>query len=64
MMTTYELMRRLMQIDPTGQHPVMLSIKTTNGARDVEVTGFIDEIWTERPDEVSQPFVVLYGIDN
>ena len=63
-MTTYELMRRLMQVDPTGQRPVMLTMTTKDGERSVECNGFIDEVWVEYPDEANIPFIVLSGVDN
>lgn len=63
MMTTYELIKRLVQVDPTGQRPVMLSINTKKGDRSVEINGFIDEIWVEYPEEAETPFTILSGTD-
>ena len=64
MMTTYELIRRLAQVDPTGTKPVMLSINTLQGEKEVEATGFIDEIWVEHPEGSTAQFIVLSGVDN
>lgn len=64
MMTTYELMRRLMQVDPTGQRPVMVTVTTENDGRTIQVDGFIDEVWVEYPEEADTPFIVLSGVDN
>ena len=64
MMTTYELIRRLAQLDPTGTKPVMLSVNTLQGDKEVEATGFIDELWVEHPDGCSDLFIVLSGTDN
>jgi len=63
MMTTYELIRRLVQIDSTGTMPVMLSVKTMLDNRVVEGTGFIDELWVEHSDDADVPFIVLCGVD-
>lgn len=63
MLTTYELIRRLAQVDPDGDCQVMVSIKTQQGDKECEVNSFIDEIWVERPEEVAKGILVLSGID-
>ena len=61
-MTTWELIRRLIRADASGDRPVMLSIKTTDGTIVREVTGLIDEVGVELADDGSE-FIILEAVD-
>lgn len=63
MMTTYELIRRLAQVDPSGTKPVMLTVKTLQQDKIYEANGFIEELWIECSEDGSAAFVVLTGTE-
>ena len=63
-MTTYELIRRLLQMDPDGDAQIALSVTTMVNNKEYEAAGFIDETWVERPQEGGKPIIVLTAVDD
>lgn len=66
-MTTYELIRQLVKLDPTGDMDVMLSIRfartNEDGVEvDDEAVGFIQSMMVERPDD-TPGFLILESTD-
>lgn len=64
MMTTYELIRRLAQIDPSGDKPVMVSLTTMLGSgRTSTSDGFLEDLWVEKPEGCYDTFIVLSALN-
>ena len=58
MMTTYELIRRLVQLDPNGDCPVMLSVRYAAEQKEVEANGFIDNLSIEILEDGNRAIIV------
>ena len=59
-MTTYDLIRKLTMLDPDGNCPVMLSVKTADPStkQEREAVGFIDELCVERMEDEDRAIII------
>ena len=65
MMNTYDLVRRLVQMDPTGTNPVMLSVSFADKDMPTSKSGFVQDLSLEsfKDSDGTQDVTVLLATD-
>lgn len=66
-MTTYELIRHLVKLDPDGDMPIMLSVRYAKTAENgnettADACGFVETFSVERAEDAAY-FLVLEAVD-
>ena len=63
-MTTYELIRHLAKLDPTGDMSIMLSVRRTNDNGTVDdASGFVESFSMEQVEDDGTCYLVLEAVD-
>ena len=63
-MTTYELIRHLAKLDPTGDMSIMLSVRRANDNGTVDdASGFVESFSMEQVEDDGTCYLVLEAVD-